>query len=178
MLLRTRKDSGIRVLLDTNYLVGWLRETDSQHPRSLLVQEVLREVGPPTYVLDCVYSELMAVLARSYAEENRLADFLTVADKLEKKYWSKLLWFAYIGGEELLTRAIGVCREAAEKHGVGISPHDAMLLIFAAEKRVPFILSFDEQLAKVRTVEGKKTRFTVIDDRNRKLLLRGEAYTP
>ena len=171
--MKTRSDLGIRVLLDTNYLVGWHRETDPQHPRASHVQEVLRDVKSIRHVLDCVYSELIAVLARSYAEEDQLGDFMSVADKLKKEYWPRLVWFAYVGGGSLLKRAIDVCKEAAETSGVGISHHDAMLLLYAKEKGIRYIVSFDEDLRKVRTLEGEKLRVTVVNDKNREVLRGG-----
>lgn len=157
----------IDVLFDTNYLVGYHRSTDRHHPRSKLVNEVLDQVEKTPHVLDCIYSELVAVLARSYAEDGEPGEYIRVEKRLREKYWPRLVWVAYVGGEKFLKRAVDVSREAAEKFGVGISPHDAMLLLYAAEKKIPFIVSFDEQLGRVKTVEGKRLRLKVIDDRNR-----------
>lgn len=163
--MRTRSGSGTEVLLDTNYLVGYHRATDPQHPRAELIDEVLERKGAVPCVLDCVYSEIIAVLARAYAEENELEKFVPIAARLEEKYWPNLIWVTYVG-EGLLRRAIDICKEAAETSNVGISPHDAMILLFAQEKGIKYIVSFDEQLEKVRTVEGRKVRAKIITDKN------------
>ena len=74
---------------------------------------------------------------------------------------------------QLLERAVSVCEETAKKYGICISPHDAMLLLYAQEKGVKHIISFDEDLGKVKTLEGKKLRVTVVNDKNREVLRGG-----
>ncbi|KXB03257.1 hypothetical protein AKJ45_02065 [candidate division MSBL1 archaeon SCGC-AAA261F19] len=161
------------VLLDTNYLLAWHREKDELHPRAEKVRETLAEARPFRIVLDCVYSELVAVLARTRVkEEDRPQNFLREEILLRKTYWDKLVRMAYIGGTNLLRRAIGVSREAAKEHGAGISPHDAMILIFAHEREVPFLVSFDEDFKKVETVEGEGLDVTIVNDENRGVLLK------
>lgn len=166
--MRTPKDSDTEVVLpDTNYLIADLRSTDTEHPRAELIDEVLEEIEPEFIYLDCIFSEVISVLARQYAEEGELEKFPGKAEELKGKFWSRIVWMAYAGGELLLERAIDICKEAAERYAVGISPHDAMLLLFAREKGIRYIISFDEDLGKVRRIEGKKLRTTVIDDQNR-----------
>ncbi len=161
------------VVLDTSYLLAWHRENDRLHPRAEKIQESLARAKPVRIILDCVYSELIAVLARTRVrEEGKAREFLEEERKLRQVYWPRLVWMTYIGGKDLIKRALDVTREAAEKYGVGISPNDAMLLIFCRERHVPFLVSFDRSLGQVETVEGKKSEVTVVDDSNREVLLR------
>ena len=157
-------------MIDTSYLIGWHRITDELHPRAELVKETLEEVKPVRYILDSVYSELIAVHARICRDEGDPEGYARIISEFEKTYPPHVVEAAYVGGERLLRRAVRMCEESASRHGVCISPHDAMLLLFAAEKRIPFIITFDEQLGKVKTVEGRRSRIRVINDRNRELL--------
>ncbi len=162
------------VLLDTNYLLGWHRQDDELHPRAETVQKTLARARPIHIVLDCVYSELIAVLARVRVKrEGKPREFLREERKLRDTYWNSLVPMAYVGGQDLLERAIDVSREAAEKHGAGISPHDAMILIYAHEREIPFMVSFDEDLGKVETIEGEELEVTILDDENCEKLLNG-----
>lgn len=162
------------VLLDTNYLLGWHRQDDELHPKAKTVQKTLAKARPLRIVLDCVYSELIAVLARVRVKrEGRPREFLKEEWKLRETYWNSLVPMAYVGGESLLKRAIDVSREAAEKHEAGISPHDAMILIYAHEHKIPFLISFDEDLEKVETIEGEELEATILNDENCKKLLNG-----
>lgn len=161
-----------RVLLDTSYLLAWHRQNDRLHPRAMRIQETLEQAKPIRIVLDCVYSELIAVLARTEVkDEGRVDEYLREERQLRQIYWSRLVWMAYLGGRELLERAVEVSREAARKYGAGISPHDAMLLIFCHERGIPFLLSFDKVLGQVKTIEGERLEFLVVDDSNREALL-------
>jgi len=122
-------------------------------------------------VLDCVYSELIAVLARTRVREGRVREFLAEERKLRRVYWPRLVWMAYIGGSDLLGQAIDVSTEAAERYGAGISPHDAMLLIFCQDRHLPFLVSFDKVLGQVKTIRGERLEVLVVDDSNRDALL-------
>jgi len=160
------------VVLDTSYLLAWHRANDRLHPRAKKIQETLARAKPGRIVLDCVYSELIAVLARTRVEEEgRVHEFLEEERKLRQIYWPRLVWMGYIGGSDLMGRALEVSREAAEKSGVGISPHDAMLLVFCHDHRVPFLVSFDRVLGQVKTIEGTELEVLVVDDSNREALL-------
>jgi predicted nucleic acid-binding protein len=160
------------VLLDTSYLLAWHRQNDRLHPRAMRIQETLEQAKPIRIVLDCVYSELIAVLARTeFKDEGRADEFLREERKLRQVYWPRLVWMAYLGGRDLLKRAIEVSREAARKHGAGISPHDAMLLILCHERDIRFLVSFDKALGQVKTIEGQRLELLVVDDSNREALL-------
>lgn len=158
------------VLIDTSYLIGWHRSTDELHPRAELVNETLREVSPAWHLLDCVYSELIAVHARIYRDEKKPEEYVRVIGEFKKTYGSDIIEMAYAGGRKLLERAVAVCEESAKKYGVCISPHDAMLLLYAQEKGIKHVISFDEDLGKLKTLEGRRLRVTVINDKNRELL--------
>lgn len=161
------------VLIDTSYLIGWHRITDELHPRAELVRETLEKVNPPRHVLDCVFSELIAVHARIYAEEENPREFLKAIRKFGETYRPYTIEMACIGGMSLLDRAVLVCEEAAE-NGVCISPHDAMLLLYAQEKGIKYIISFAEDLGKVEEIGGRKVGLIVVNDRNREILQESE----
>jgi hypothetical protein len=115
---------------------------------------------------------MIAVLARTrVGQEGRPREFIREERRLRDTYWSRLVWMSYIGGRDLLGSAISVSREAAEKYGVGISPHDSMLLIFCRDHHIPFLVSFDKDLGRVEMIDGKKLDVLVIDDSNVKELL-------
>jgi len=159
-----------RVLLDTSYLIAWHRATDELHPRAELVKETLEEVKPIRYILDCVYSELIAVHARVCKDEEDPEELVRIIEEFRKTYGPHIVEMAYVGGRQLLERVVRVCGESAKKYGVCISPHDAMLLLYAREKGIKYVISFDEDLAEVKTLEEKRSRITVINDENRELL--------
>jgi len=159
-------------VLDTSYLLAWHRENDRLHEKASRIQAALTQAGSIPYVLDCVYSELIAVLARTRVDdEGRFSEFLREEIRLRDTYWSSLVWMSYIGGRDLLETAISVCREAAENFGVGISPHDSMLLIFCRDHHIPFLVSFDRDLGRVEMIDGNKLDVLVIDDSNVEELL-------
>ena len=157
-------------MIDTSYLIAWHRSTDELHPRAELVDEILGEVNPVWHVLDCVYSELIAVFSRIYRDEGRPEEYAEIMKEFERTYGPDVIEMAYAGGKLLLERAVRVCEESAKRYGMCISPHDAMLLLYAQEKRIKHVISFDEDLGKIKTIEGKKLRATVINDWNRELL--------
>ena len=53
------------VVLDTSYLLAWHRENDRFHEKASKIQAALTLAGSVPYVLDCVYSEMIAVIART-----------------------------------------------------------------------------------------------------------------
>lgn len=160
------------MVLDTSYLLAWHRQNDRLHARAERIRRVLSETGPIRIVLDCVYSEMIAVLARIMVKrEGRVSDFLAKEIELRRVYWPRLVWMTYVGGRDLFERAVKVSREGAEDHGVGISPHDAMLLIFCLDHQVPYLVSFDRDLALIESIEGIPLELSVIDDSNAEELL-------
>lgn len=128
----------MRVIVDTSVLVGSMDARDSQHQRAAVLVAALDAAEVESLLLDCVAVECVGVLCRRKAERKvsaPLPDFTT-------RFPSARLTAAY----PLLPGSWSAILAEVVASGGRLNAHDALLLAFAREERVPFIATFDTDL--------------------------------
>lgn len=128
----------MRVIVDTNVLVGRLDAADVHHGRAVeLLREVTRLGGSPLF-LDCVVIEVIGVLCRRRRDRRRpmdLPDFVALFPLHEVTPAYDLLAASWAA----------VIKDVTASNG-SLNAHDALILAYARHAEVSLVASFDRGL--------------------------------
>jgi predicted nucleic acid-binding protein len=143
-----------KIIIDATLLVALLDEKDIWHKVAVSIRDAMIESGAQLIFLDCVANETLTVLGRRCKrknEEDKFSDLIKKFKKIVK--FEELNWsYSYLKDdyEKIL--------EKMERYKGQVSFHDVLISLFAQDKNICYIASFDSDFDKVEGLKRIKDR--------------------
>jgi len=135
----------IKVALDTTVLVSLVDAHDKWHLSTLALKNALKSIQAEVFYLDPVINEAVSVLARRLAEQKRMAQFVSVLNRLEELTPSDQITWVSPETRRLYPQIMALVR----RHGGELNFHDALIALACQEFGIEHIASFDGDFDRI-----------------------------
>ena len=129
-----------KVIIDTNVIVGLYDKKDVWHKQAKKLIQIFKEISLDLVVLDCVVNETFTVLARRLGERKGKRILVTTLKKVKAAFPKSRITNSY----QLIETNYEALIDNIIKNNGKINFHDALIITFAINQNIPFIVSFDE----------------------------------
>lgn len=135
----------MKIILDTNIVVAWIDQRDSQRPMALALWEALERVEASLLFLDCIANETLSVLARRCEERRKQDEW----PSLLSRYRAFVERHPPIWVSRELERLFSEILDMVSGYGGRLNFHDAFIALVARERGIRDIVSLDPDFDEV-----------------------------
>lgn len=135
-----------RIIVDTSFLVGLMDDKDRRRAQILRIPEVLEQAKWEIVLFDCVFNEVISVLAKRLEEKRRSSELPALMDKVERFAKEQGIQWLY---PDLPDKIWDVFDSVGHYKG-SLSFHDALIALAAKETSLQYIVSFDRDFDEVK----------------------------
>lgn len=135
----------LKVIIDSNVLVGLLNPLDHWHQHSIAFSEALNSSNVHLVYLDCVMSEVTSVVVRRLFEKQKPDEIERFFDSLTTFLPEDHITWAFSAVPRLYTDVITLIRKTQGQ----LNFHDALIALICREQQIKFIASYDTDFDQI-----------------------------
>jgi predicted nucleic acid-binding protein len=135
----------ITVIMDTALVAAWVDTSDKWHRQAMSIFAALRTVRAQAVFLDVVVSEVIGVITRRMAEQQRLHQFESVLDLIEQQIPAdEIIWLS-----DSLSDSYPAVMYLVRAYQGELNFNDALIALGARELNIQYIASFDRDFDQI-----------------------------
>ena len=135
----------IKVVIDTNVLVGLLNSNDHWHKHSVQFRNALLAANVQLIYLDCVIAEVTSTTVRRLFEKGKEEDVEQFFDKLDVQIPHAGITWVLVEVQGLYTDILDMIRMSKGE----LNFHDALIALVCRKYQIPLIASYDQDFDQI-----------------------------
>lgn len=138
-------NTSIKVVVDSNILVGLLNPSDHWHNHSIIFHDALQVTALQLLYFDCVVAEAVSVTMRRLFEKERTDDVEQFFNQLNAQIPKEDITWILPEVKDLYADVLALMRSTSGE----LNFHDALIAIVCREQQIPFIASYDRDFDQI-----------------------------
>ena len=139
------KSAPIKVVVDTNVLVGLLNPLDHWHTHSIEFHNALQVTNIQLIYFDCVITEVASVTVRRLFEKERIDEVNQFFNQLDSQIPQDNITWVLPEVKYLYKDVLALMRSTSGE----LNFHDALIAIICREQGIPLIASYDRDFDQI-----------------------------
>lgn len=137
-----------KVIYDSNLLIALIDKSDKWRSHALKIQNSMIKNGNQVVFLDCVVNEVLSVLGKRFEEKGKSNEYKIALNQFKKIITEKNITWIYPEVKNYYADII----KMMEKYKGKLNFHDALIALYAKDKNIKYIASFDQDFDQIKWV--------------------------